>query len=131
KVWVHCPVYVDCPVTACVKVCVPKPTECKVKVCHTTYKEVQVQVCRYQCIPEQVTVKYVAHTVRQVPCKAVRYERVCTPYEERVWCTRVVPRRREMELAETPCTTECCTPCRERCPRACGGLRFREHGCCH
>jgi hypothetical protein len=131
KVWVHCPVYVDCPVTKCVKVCVQKPVVCKQKVCHQVVKEVQVPVCTYRCVTEQVTQKYTVQTMRQVPCKATRQERVCVPYEETVWCTRLVPRTREVQVAETPCCTPCCTPCREHCPRHCGGLRFREHGCCH
>jgi hypothetical protein len=53
KCWVSCPVYQECPVTKCQKVCVQKPTCCKVKVCKPVYKEVQVQVCSYRCVQEK------------------------------------------------------------------------------
>lgn len=132
KVWVHCPVYVDCPVTKCVKVCTLKPVVKQVKVCHMVCKEVQVTVCRHRCVTEQVPETVMIRQVHRVPCKAVRYERVCIPYEETVWCTRLVPRMREVEVEEAVgCCTPCCRPCEPCCPRACHGLRFRQHDCCH
>src|SRR5262249_46133200 len=66
KVWVHCPQYVDCPVTRCVKVCVEHPTVCKVKVCKPVFKEVQVQTCSYRCVEEKVVQKCMVSVCRKV-----------------------------------------------------------------
>ena len=133
KVWVHCPQYVSCPVTCCEKVCVQKPVCCKVKVCKTEVREVQVQVCHYRCVEEKVVQKYTEQVCQKVACKVTCCERVCVPCETTVVCTRLVPRQREVEVAEcTPCCTPCCNPC---CDPCCNhgrhGLHFRNHSCCH
>ncbi len=123
KVWVHCPVYVECPVTCCVKVCVEKPVVCKVRVCKKVVKDVPVQVCRYRCVEEKCVQRCYERVCRKVPCKTVCYQRVCVPCQETVWCTRLVPRTRAVAVAESGC----CPPCGHRCH----GLRFRHHhGCC-
>jgi hypothetical protein len=130
KCWVSCPVYVDCPVTKCQKVCVQKPVVCKVNVCKPVYKEEKVQVCSYRCVEEKVVQKYTEHVTKKVPCKTTRTVRVCVPYEETVWCTRMVPRTVERQVAEceTTCCTPCCTPSRSCC-RSRGGL-FHRQNCC-
>ncbi len=125
KVWVNCPVYKDCPVTRCQRVCVEKPVTCKVKVCKPVMKEVQVQVCTYRCEEQKVKQTYYERVTRQVPCKAVKYERVCVPTKVQVTCCRMVERTREIQVPDVPC---------EPCGRArCHGLRLRAHrdDCCH
>jgi hypothetical protein len=130
KCWVHCPVYQECPVTKCQKVCVEKPVTCKVKVCKPVYKEVQVQVCSYRCVEEKVVQKYTCPVTRQVPCETTRTVRVCVPYEETVWCTRMVTRCVERQVPVTECcATTCCKPCRSCKPRC--GLFHRQNCCCN
>jgi hypothetical protein len=129
KCWVNCPVYVDCQVMCCQKICVEKPVVCKVKVCKPIIKEVQVQVCTYQCVQEQCVRRCYQTVCRQVPCQTVCYKKVCVPYTETVWCTRLVPRTREVQVQECAPCTPCC-PTTSCCPRSCGGLHHRSHGCC-
>jgi len=133
KCWVSCPVYVDCPVTKCQKVCVQKPVVCKVKVCKPVYKEVQCQVCSYRCVEEKVVQKYTEAVTRKVPCKTTRTVRVCVPYEETVMCTRMVPRTVERQVAVSECCeTTCCKPSRSCCRSRCGGGLFhRQNSCCN
>jgi hypothetical protein len=128
KCWVSCPVYVDCPVTKCQKVCVQKPVVCKVKVCKPVYREEQVQVCSYRCVEEKVVQKYTVAVTKKVPCKTTRTVRVCVPHEETVWCTRTVARtvERQVPVCET---TTCCTPCRSCCRSRCS-LFHRQNSCC-
>jgi hypothetical protein len=129
KCWVSCPVYVNCPVTKCVKVCVQKPEVCKVNVRKPVYKEMQVQVCSYRCVEEKVVQKYTAQVTKKVPCKTTRTVRVCVPYEETVWCTRTVARTVERQVPACE-TTTCCSPCRS-CGRSRCGLFHRQNGCCN
>jgi hypothetical protein len=131
KCWVSCPVYVDCPVTKCQKVCVQKPVVCKVTVCKPVYTEQQVQVCTYKCVQEQVTQNYTVPVTRKVPCKVTRTVRVCVPYEETVTCTRMVQRTVEKQVPVSECCqTTCCTPCRSCC-RSRSGLFHRQNSCCN
>ncbi|MBM4069577.1 MAG: hypothetical protein FJ271_11600 [Planctomycetes bacterium] len=135
KCWVHCPEYIECPVTKCVKVCVQKPEICKVKVCKPYYVEKQVQRCHYRCVQEQHTEKYTEVVCRKVACKATRMVRVCVPYEETVTCCRMVASEVERQVPVDPCCnaacgccqTTCCCPC--RCQPCCDGCRTRHHGC--
>jgi hypothetical protein len=131
KCWVSCPEYVSCPVTKCQKVCVMKPTVCNVTVCKPVYTEQQVQVCTYKCVEKKVVQKYTETVTKQVPCTTTRTVRVCVPYEETVWCTRMVPRtvERQVPVCETTCCTPSCTPSRSCC-RSRGGLCHRQN-CCH
>ena len=131
KVWVNCPQYVDCPVTKCQKVCVMKQEVCKVKVCRTEVKQVEVKTCSWRCETTQRVEKYTCWETRQVPCKATRTVRVPVQVEEQVWVTRMVPREREVQVADTCCSDSCCN---DDCgPRRRLSLRdrLRKSGCCH
>jgi hypothetical protein len=113
KHWVHCPVYKECPVTVCKKVCVPETVTCKVAVCKNEWREEKVKVCTYECVKENRVEKCTVNVKRQVACKATRTVRVCVPYEETVTCCKMVPRTvtREVPVApacSTPCSTSCC-----------------------
>jgi hypothetical protein len=116
KVWVHCPVYQECPVTKCKKVCVQKPVHCKVKVCKQVWKDVQVQVCTYRCEEQKVVQKYNVMVTKKVPVKATRTVRVCVPYEKTVTCTRMVQRQVQRQVpCEVTCCKPACQPCKARC----------------
>ncbi len=146
KVWVDCPVYVDCPKTVCKKVCEMVPTKCLVRCCRTEVREEACQVCCCKCVEEKVVQKCLVCVCRKVPCKATRCCCVCVPCEETVTCTRLVPRVVSRQVACepcppcctsccrpcctshcTPCCQPCCTPC---CRSSCSGLCFRQ-SCCH
>jgi len=120
KVWVPCPVYKECPVTVCKKICVQEPMTVKVAVCKQITKEVPVQVCRIQCVEEKKVDKCTVYVQKQVPCKVARTLRVCVPYEETVTCTRMVQRTRDIVVQDG-----CCPP-----PR-CGLFgKSRQGDCC-
>src|SRR5262249_56268707 len=104
----------------------------KVRVCKTEVREVQVQCCHYRCVEEKVTQRVYERVCNKVACKTTCYEQVCVPCEYTVCCTRLVPRTREVEVAEcVPCCTPCCVPCCNPCCNGHHGLHFRSHGCCH
>jgi hypothetical protein len=120
KVWVHCPEYVECPVTVCKKVCVQTPVTCKVAVCKTEWVNETVKVCTTQCVPETRVEKYTVNETRQVTYKATRTVRVCVPYEETVNCTRMVARQ---VTREVPCAAPAAAPCSNSCNDACAAPR--------
>jgi hypothetical protein len=152
KHWVHCPVYQECPVTRCQKVCVQKPVTCTVRVCKPVWQEVQQQVCSYRCVEKKHVEKYNEMVTKQVPYTATRTVRVCVPYTETVNVCRMVEKKvqRQVPVCETTCCTPCCPKpccqtrcCKTRCckPRCsnsccdtgcrtrCSGLHFRNHDC--
>jgi len=151
--WVHCPVYEECPVTKCKKVCTQVPTTCQVRVCKPVWTEQQCQVCTYRCVEKKHVEKYNEMVTKQVACKATRNVQVCVPYTVTETCCRMVPKTvtRQVAVCEAPCCpTTCCptTCCREshsRCHRTrccsspccdsgchsrCSGLHFRNGGGC-
>jgi hypothetical protein len=128
KVWVDCPVYKECPVTVCKRVCEMVPTKCKVAVCRKVERDVQVQVCSYRCQEEKKTIEYCCYETRKVPCKVTRTVRECVPYEEVVTCCRMVPREVERQV---PVCEEACNPgCRTRCCRTSCCERRSCDDCC-
>lgn len=133
KVWVNCPVYQDCPVTRCRKVCEMVPHKCIVKTCRTEVREEKVQVCRYRCVTEQVVQKVCVHVTQKVPYECCRTVRVCVPYEVEVTCCRMVPRTVCREVPACPtndcCATTCCKP-KKKLFGGHGHRCRRSHDCC-
>ena len=150
KHWVHCPVYQECPVTKCKKVCTQVPTTCQVRVCKPVWQEVQCQVCSYRCVEKKHVEKYNEMVTKKVPYQATRCVRVCVPYTETVTCCRMKTVTRQVQVAEcapsccpapccptTCCKTRCCKPrccssscCDTCCRTRCSGLHFRQKDCC-
>jgi hypothetical protein len=151
KHWVHCPVYEECPVTKCRKVCTQVPTTCQVRVCKPVWTEQQCQVCTYRCVEKQHVEKYNVQECRKVACQVTRTVQVCVPYTVTEVCCRMVPHvvTRQVPVCEAPCCpepccqTQCCckpqrchhtrcsSPCSDSCGRTrCGGLHHRQRDCC-
>ena len=132
KKWVHCPEYVECPVTVCKKVCYQVPVTCKVAVCKQVWTEETCKVCTWNCVTENRVEKYTVCVARQVACKVTRTVRVCVPHEEEVTCTRMVARTVTREVpAGDCCATSCCDPCGK--PKHSFFSRFKRNndcGCC-
>jgi hypothetical protein len=134
KVWVKCPVYQECPVTKCRKVCEMVATKVRVNVCRTEFREEKVQVCRFRCVEERVKQRVCVHVTRQVPYEACRTVRVCVPYEVEVTACRMVPR---VVTREVPVSAghDCCAPKCRKAKKRCRGnglglFNRRSHDCC-
>jgi len=136
KVWVPCPVWQEHSVTCMKRVCQHIPVTCQVTVCKPQIHEEKCQVTCCRTVTEMKTETYTCMTQRMVPYQATRTVVHCVPHEEKVNCTRMVCRVVQKQVPVVTCSApapSCCqeTSCgRSRWFHRCGGLGFRNHGCC-
>jgi hypothetical protein len=133
KVWVPCPVWEERTVSCMKRVCEHIPVKCQVTVCRTQIREEKAQVTVCKCVPETKTETYTCVVNRMVPYEATRTVVRCVPREEKVTCTRMVCRTVQKQVPAETCASEAScgdSSCRSRWFHRCGGLGFRNRGCC-
>jgi hypothetical protein len=111
KVWCPCPVWIECPVTHCERVCEKVPTVCKTFVCKPVHYTETFKVNYCRTVEECKTETYTVLVPKCVPVPCVRKVAICVPCVEEYTVCKMVPVTVKKLV---PCAPVCCPA-----PRCC------------